>query len=90
MDGFYTTKFKLDMKPTKIEMTPAMREYNEAVEMADLLTDYRHDTEPAKNLLGWLEQEQCYPNSVQALKVAMANLAVKRCADGMIEHMRKH
>ncbi len=64
------------MKPTKIQISPAMREFNEAVEHADFMTDYNFDQECACVLLDRLNQAKCYPGSALILKSAMAGIAV--------------
>ena len=51
----FTTKQTNDqgtkMKPIKIQITPEMREFNDAVELADALTDGVFDHQPASVLL---------------------------------------
>ncbi len=63
-------------KPIKIEASPAMREFNDQVEHADFMTDYKHDRESAVLLLARMQSEGCYPNSTEALANAIAGLAV--------------
>jgi len=78
----FTTKQTNDqgtkMKPIKIQITPEMREFNDAVELADALTDGVFDHQPASVLLDALRQLKVYPHCARHLAEAMANLAVKR------------
>jgi len=78
----FTTKQTNDqgtkMKPIKIQITPEVREFNEQVEHCDFLTDYQFDQGSAETLLDRLNQARCYPASAQALRQAMANLAIKQ------------
>lgn len=67
-----------NMQPTKIIISPEVREFNEAVENADYMLDYQFDQECAETLLDRLQQAKCYPYSSRILKEAMANLAIKR------------
>ncbi len=66
------------MRTTKINISPAMREFNEAVETADALTDYKCDTYSAMELLIKLENTGGFPENTNALANAMAGIAVKR------------
>ena len=63
---------------TKISITPQMREFNDAVQEADALTDGRFDQEPAVVLLERLHQMKIYPHSARHLAEAIAGIAVKR------------
>ncbi len=63
---------------TKIQITPAMREFNEAVEHADFMLDYKFDQECDCVLLDRLNQAKCYPGSARVLREAIAGLAIKR------------
>ncbi len=66
------------MNPIKIEIAPEVHDFNHAVEMADILTDYKFDRESVAGLLEGIEHEQCYPHYVQFLKETTAKLAIKR------------
>ena len=66
------------MKPIKIQITPAMREFNDAVQEADALTDGVFDHQPVSVLLDALRQLKVYPHCTRHLAEAMANLAIKR------------
>ena len=63
---------------TKIPITPQMREFNDAVQEADALTDGQFDQEPAVVLLERLHQMKIYPHSARHLAEAIAGVAVKR------------
>ncbi len=62
---------------TKIEISPAMREFNEAVEHADYCTEYRFDTLDASELNHHARIEG-YSVAAQLLSKAMVDLAIKR------------
>ena len=66
------------MKNSQIPITPQMREFNDAVQEADALTDGRFDQEPAVVLLDRLQQMKIYPHSARHLAEAMAGIAVKK------------
>ncbi len=66
------------MKTTKIQISPAMREFNEAVETADALTDFRFDKESAQGLLQRLSEEGCYAFNVEGLRQSIQAMAVKQ------------
>lgn len=66
------------MNPIKIQITRAMREFNDAIQEADALTDGQFDQEPACVLLDRIQQMRIYPHTARALAEAMANLAIKR------------
>ncbi len=66
------------MKPTKIQISPEVREFNEAVELADVLTDYKHDQESAIVLLDKLNKLWQFPISANWLCESIAGLAIKR------------
>lgn len=61
---------------TKIEISPEVREFNEAVEQADFCLGYLFDQEPARVLLERLHQCKCCPASATALQIAMSKLAI--------------
>ena len=63
---------------TKIPITPQMREFNDAVEMADALTDGAYDNQPASVLLAALKDLKIYPHNTRHLAEAIAGIAVKR------------
>ena len=63
---------------TKITITPQMREFNDAVQQADALTDGQFDQEPAVVLLDRLHQMKIYPHSARHLAEAIAGIAVKK------------
>jgi len=66
------------MKPIKIQITPEMREFNDAVELADALTDGVFDHQPASVLLDALRQLKVYPYCTRHLADAMAAISIKR------------
>lgn len=66
------------MRTTKIQISPEMREFNDAIEQADVLFDYQFDTLAASELLDRLHQAKCYPATAEWLADAMAGMAVKK------------
>ncbi len=66
-----------EMRTTKIQISPAMREFNEAVEICDSLTDYKHDKESAIRLLVLVKHDPRLPAHAEWLANAMAGIAVK-------------
>lgn len=66
------------MNPIKINIAPEVREFNEAVETADALTDFRFDQESAQGLLQRLNEEGVYPFNAEALRQSIYRLAIKR------------
>lgn len=66
------------MKPTKIIITPEVREFNEWIEHADFLTDHKFDTCSAETLLDAIKKEGCYAETFCKLGDAIVNLAIKR------------
>ncbi len=66
------------MRTIKISIPPAMRDFNEAVETADALTDFRFDRETACGLLKRLNEEGIYPYNARALAESIAAIAIKR------------
>jgi len=67
-----------NMKPTKIQISPEVAAFNDAVETADALTDFRFDQESAQGLLSRLNEEGVYPYNSEALRQAICRLAIKR------------
>jgi hypothetical protein len=63
---------------TKLEISPEVQAFNDAVQEADALTDGQFDQEPACVLLDRLQQMRIYPYTARALAEAMAAIAVKR------------
>ena len=63
---------------TKLEISPEMQAFNDAVETADVLLDHSCDRYSAIELLIKLENQGCYPYACRALAEAMAAIAVKR------------
>lgn len=66
---------------TKIHITETMRSFNDAVELADYLTDFKFDQEPADKLLSGLLAEVDNPISsvsVEYLKNAIVGISIKR------------
>ncbi len=61
---------------TKIEISPAMREFNEAVESSDVQLDFAHDTCSAPELLVALKMDGHLPAHAEWLANAMAGIAV--------------
>ncbi len=72
---------------TKIQITPAMREFNEQVEHSDFMLDYQFDREPASVLLDRMKQAKCYPESAYALEKAIAGM---KMADLDIKLDKRH
>lgn len=62
---------------TKIQISPAMREFNEAVESCDSLTDYKFDGLCANRLLEMVKYDGHLPAHAEWLANAMAGIAVK-------------
>ena len=63
---------------TKLEISPEMQAFNDAVQEADALTDGQFDQEPATVLLDRLQQMRIYPYTARALAEAMAAISIKR------------
>ena len=63
---------------TKITISPEVREFNEAVESCDSLTDYQHDQEPADRLLELVNLDGRIPVHAEWLANAMTGIAIKR------------
>ena len=63
---------------TKIEISPEVQAFNDAVQCADALTDGQYDHQPASVLLDALQQMKIYPLSARHLAEAMAALSIKR------------
>lgn len=59
-------------------MTETMRSFNDAVENADVLTDFQFDTESVEVLTDRLAQTKAFPLSVEWLKNAIAGISIKR------------
>lgn len=60
---------------TKITISPEIQAFNDAVETADTLTDFRFDQDSAEVLLQGLRAEKDYPYNAEALAEAMAGIA---------------
>ncbi len=63
---------------TKISISPAMREFNEAVESCDNVTYFKHDGESVVRLLEFVKRDGHLPHHYQWLANAMAGLAIKQ------------
>lgn len=60
---------------TKINISAEMREFNEAVEAADCLTDFRYDKQSAEALLAGLRKVEAVPTHADWLANAIAGIA---------------
>lgn len=63
---------------TKITISPEMREFNEAVESCDVLTDFQFDRESAEKLLIQIKALDWPREHAKWLANAIAGIAVKR------------
>ena len=63
---------------TKIEISPEVQAFNDAVQAADALTDGAYDNQPASVLLAALKDLKIYPHNARHLAEAIAALAIKR------------
>ncbi len=62
----------------KIQISPEVREFNEAVESSDVQLDFAHDTCTAAELLVALKADGHLPAHAEWLANAMAAIAIKR------------
>lgn len=63
---------------TKITISAEMREFNEAVEACDVLTDFRFDRDSVEKLLAGARADEEIPYHANWLANAIAGIAVKR------------
>lgn len=66
------------MNSIKIQISPEVREFNDAIETADVLTDYKSDRQCAAILLEAVKDDGHLPAHAEWLANAIAGLAIKR------------
>ncbi len=65
------------MKPTKIQISPEVREFNREVQAADRMLKYKFDDQPVEVLVQQLNIAEM-PGHANCLLIAIAGLAIKR------------